>query len=87
MTLHLGDCDSTFLPQVWQQIGDPARFLTELSRKMGLPGDTWLDPYITVETYQAKHGWVLRDTPAYDASACAKHWQTLLALLAAKLKR
>ena len=31
-----------------------------------------------VETYQAKHGWVLRDTPAYDAAAAQRHWETLI---------
>jgi carboxymethylenebutenolidase len=35
----------------------------------------------TVETYPAKHGWVLRDTPSYDAAAAERHWQTLFALL------
>jgi len=39
-----------------------------------------------IETYAAKHGWVLRDSPAYDAAAAERHWQTLLALLAATLK-
>jgi carboxymethylenebutenolidase len=39
-----------------------------------------------IETYPAKHGWVLRDTPVYDAAACERHWQTLVALLDAKLK-
>jgi carboxymethylenebutenolidase len=39
-----------------------------------------------VETYPAKHGWVFRDTPVYDAAAAERHWQTLLALLDAKLK-
>ena len=34
----------------------------------------------TIETYPAKHGWVLRDTPAYDAAAAERHWQTMLAL-------
>ena len=38
-----------------------------------------------IETYPAKHGWVLRDTPAYDAAAAERHWQTLLALLSATL--
>jgi carboxymethylenebutenolidase len=38
-----------------------------------------------VETYPAKHGWVLRDTPTYDASAAERHWETLVALLRAKL--
>ena len=40
-----------------------------------------------IETYQAKHGWVLRDTPVYDADASNRHWQTLTALLDAALKR
>jgi carboxymethylenebutenolidase len=34
----------------------------------------------TVETYPARHGWVLRDTPVFDAAAAERHWQTLLAL-------
>jgi carboxymethylenebutenolidase len=38
-----------------------------------------------IETYPARHGWVLRDTPTHDAAACERHWQTLLALFAAKL--
>jgi carboxymethylenebutenolidase len=40
----------------------------------------------TIETYPAKHGWVFRDTPVYDAAASERHWQTLAALLEAKLK-
>ena len=39
----------------------------------------------TIETYPAKHGWVFRDTPVYDAAASERHWQTMLALLSAKL--
>jgi carboxymethylenebutenolidase len=39
----------------------------------------------TVETYQAKHGWVFRDTPVYDPAAAERHWQTMLALFHAKL--
>jgi carboxymethylenebutenolidase len=39
-----------------------------------------------IETYQAKHGWVFRDTPVYDAAAAERHWQTLVALLDGKLK-
>jgi carboxymethylenebutenolidase len=38
-----------------------------------------------IETYPARHGWVFRDTPVYDAAASERHWQTLLALLEAKL--
>jgi carboxymethylenebutenolidase len=39
-----------------------------------------------IETYQAKHGWVFRDMPAYDAAASERHWRTLLDLLDATLR-
>ena len=39
-----------------------------------------------IETYPAKHGWVFRDTPVFDAAAAERHWKTLVALLDAKLK-
>jgi len=39
-----------------------------------------------IETYHAKHGWVLRDTPAYDAIAAERHWQTLVALFDTTLR-
>src|SRR6202046_1845471 len=39
-----------------------------------------------IETYPARHGWVFRDTPVYDAAASERHWQTLLALFDATLK-
>jgi len=40
----------------------------------------------TIETYPAKHGWVFRDTPVYDAAAAERHWQSLVALFDATLK-
>ena len=33
-----------------------------------------------IETYPARHGWVFRDTPVYDAAAAERHWQTMFAL-------
>ncbi len=39
-----------------------------------------------METYPAKHGWVLRDTPVYDAAAAERHWESLVALLDSTLK-
>ena len=39
-----------------------------------------------IETYPAKHGWVFRDMPVYDAAASERHWQTLLALFDATLR-
>lgn len=40
-----------------------------------------------IVTYPAKHGWVFRDTPVYDAAAAERHWQTLVGLMDAVLKR
>ena len=34
-----------------------------------------------IETYPARHGWVLSDMSVYDAAACERHWTTLLALM------
>jgi AMMECR1 domain-containing protein len=34
---------STFLPQVWEQLPDPADFLAHLKRKAGLSMDFWAD--------------------------------------------
>ncbi len=39
----------------------------------------------TIETYPAKHGWVFRDFPVYDAAASERHWDALLALYAETL--
>lgn len=40
----------------------------------------------TIETYEALHGFVPRDTPVHDEAATARHWKTLLALFASTLK-
>jgi carboxymethylenebutenolidase len=34
-----------------------------------------------IETYPAKHGWVLSDTPVYEAAAAERHFETLIALM------
>jgi carboxymethylenebutenolidase len=39
-----------------------------------------------IETYPAKHGWVFRDIPVYDAAASERHWETMRALFDAKLR-
>jgi carboxymethylenebutenolidase len=41
----------------------------------------------TIETYPAKHGWVFRDFPVYDAAAAERHWRSLTALFGATLAR
>jgi carboxymethylenebutenolidase len=40
-----------------------------------------------IETYPAKHGWVLRDTPVYDGVCRDRHWMALLDLFGATLPR
>ena len=41
---------TTFLPQVWEQLPDPADFLARLRRKAGLPADYW-GRDVVVQTY------------------------------------
>ena len=40
----------------------------------------------TVETYPARHGFVLRDTPTHDPAAAERHWGTLTGLLDSSLR-
>jgi AmmeMemoRadiSam system protein A len=47
---------STFLPQVWEQLPDPADFLTHLKQKAGLPADYW-GPDVRLERYTV-HKWM-----------------------------
>ncbi len=39
--LEFGEAHATFLPQVWESIPDPLRFLAELRRKAELPPRFW----------------------------------------------
>jgi carboxymethylenebutenolidase len=41
----------------------------------------------TIETYPAKHGWVFRDLPVYDAAASERHWTSMVAFFDATLIR
>jgi AmmeMemoRadiSam system protein A len=48
-----GDATSSYLPDVWETIPDPAEFLSRLSEKAGLSPDRWRGrPYPTIETYR-----------------------------------
>ena len=40
----------------------------------------------TMETYQAKHGWTMPDTPVYDKAAAERHYETMLALFDSVLR-
>jgi len=51
VTLAYGRHRATFLPQVWQTLDEPRRFLAELKRKAGLPPEFW-HPEMKVSRYQ-----------------------------------
>ena len=51
--LNKGFHQSTFLPQVWEQIPDKVQFLEQLSLKGGMPADGWKTA--SVKRYRAIH--------------------------------
>lgn len=51
--LSLGARRATFLPQVWEELPDPADFLRQLKRKAGWSAGFW-DADLVVETYQVR---------------------------------
>lgn len=53
--LRKGHASATFLPQVWEQLPDPADFLSNLCLKAGLSADTWRRTPLEVETYQVQY--------------------------------
>jgi AmmeMemoRadiSam system protein A len=48
--LSAGGHRATFLPQVWEQLPDPAEFMARLRQKAGLPADYW-GPDVRLERY------------------------------------
>ena len=50
LILTHGHRRSTFLPQVWESLPDPHRFMAQLKLKAGLPADFW-DEQITLARY------------------------------------
>lgn len=54
LTLHSAGRRATFLPAVWETIGDPRMFVTQLKLKAGLDPDAWpID--LRVEHYTTEH--------------------------------
>ena len=53
--IQQGPARATFLPQVWEQLPNPADFLSHLCRKAGLPGDAWCSGDLQVSTYQVQY--------------------------------
>ena len=52
--LHEGNHRSTFLPQVWEKIPDPAEFLNNLCYKMGVDPHLWMNTHLEVLVYQVE---------------------------------
>ena len=58
---------------------DDANFPDEMKQRLETAlSDAGVDH--KVETYPAKHGWVLRDMPVHDAAEAEHHWRTLVPL-------
>ena len=54
VVLKIGGRSATFLPQVWEQIPDKAKFLDHLAAKAGSAPSDWREPGTSVSTYQAE---------------------------------
>jgi AmmeMemoRadiSam system protein A len=52
VVLHKGSAQSTFLPQVWEELSKPEEFLSRLAQKAGLSAGGWKDADIL--TYQVE---------------------------------
>ncbi len=63
--LECGGARGTFLPQVWEQLPEPAAFMAQLKRKAGLPGDFWSDE-VRLWRYTVRH-WMESSDPAGGA--------------------
>ena len=50
VVFEYGHHTSTFLPQVWEDLKEPAEFLAHLKYKAGLPPDFW-DPTVRLSRY------------------------------------
>lgn len=52
--LKMGDAQSVFLPQVWEQVPDKEKFMNNLARKAGRPEAAWREPGTEVYLYQVE---------------------------------
>ena len=53
--IEQGYHNATFLPQVWQELGDAKSFLEQLCIKAGLEKDAWQLPQLDVKTYTVQN--------------------------------
>ena len=61
VVFEYGHHSSTFLPQVWEDLREPAEFLTHLKYKAGLPPDFW-DREVRISRYTVAK-WREHDAP------------------------
>lgn len=54
VVLKKGDCQSTYLPQVWEQIPDIEMFMGTLCQKAGLPHSEWRNGDTDIMTYEVE---------------------------------
>jgi uncharacterized protein len=54
VVIKKGGRTATFLPQVWEEIGEPEEFLSHLCLKAGLSADEWTNGDIEIEVYEAE---------------------------------
>lgn len=52
--LQLGNARATFLPQVWEQLPEPADFLNHLCQKAGLEPSLWRNGHPDIFLYQVQ---------------------------------
>jgi AmmeMemoRadiSam system protein A len=67
VVLEYGRLRATFLPQVWDTIGEPRGFLEALKHKAGLPAGFW-HPRMNVSRYSVTK-WKQTEFPSLQASA------------------
>ena len=54
VVLERGWHRATFLPQVWEQLPEPEKFLAHLCHKAGLPPDAWRNREVKISIYQVE---------------------------------
>ena len=53
--LKKGPAGATFLPQVWEQLPQPEKFLSHLCVKAGLSANAWENSRLKISTYQVQY--------------------------------
>jgi AmmeMemoRadiSam system protein A len=54
VTIFHGHKRATFLPQVWEKVGDPEQFLALLCQKAVLPADAWKSGELEISIYHVE---------------------------------